>query len=67
MSVIFKGIDEPKACYTVEGNAINPAIMHCKFYDMCNKRVKKAEYRPSDCPVQRVTKDIEDLIANKGE
>ena len=64
--VIVEGMDEPKACYTVEGNAIDPAIMYCAFYNMCKQRQKdKADYRPSDCPVKRVSKDIEDLLANR--
>lgn len=60
MSVIFKGIDEPKACYTVEGNGVDPAITYCAFYNMCQQKEKnKAGYRPSNCPVRKVTKDIE--------
>lgn len=33
---------------------------------MCQQKEKnKADYRPSNCPVKRVSKEIEELLANK--
>lgn len=66
MSVIFEGIDEPKYCYTVSGDAVHFCIDYCKFYNMCKYAGKeRPDCKPINCPVKQVPKDIEELIVNK--
>jgi hypothetical protein len=60
MSVIFEGIEMPKACCFVDGEHTPFAhFEYCKFYKICKKRETiETNFRPNDCPVKPINQEM---------
>lgn len=60
MSVIFEGVDMPKACCFIDReHSVFAHVEYCKFYNVCKQRdTIKNNYKPDDCPVKPLEQEI---------